>query len=81
MLWMIAMFWMVFEIDGEKCVWIEESGSLMVARLKASLQGVTGFVEGHELDKKTAEKLPKASMRKMLRGTKAQRLLATMGQR
>lgn len=74
------MWWMVFEEDGERYVWIEEANNLMTARLKASLAGHTeGFIEGHELDGKTAKKVPKSAVRKRLSSAAAKRLLGKLG--
>lgn len=73
------MVWMVFEIAGEKYVWIEE-GDLLMARLKASLAGHTdGFVEAHHLDAKTAKKVPKSALRKKLSSEEAMQLLKRLG--
>src|SRR5689334_15864375 len=53
-----AMFWLVFSIDDEKCVWIDEASDITSARLKASMAGyLDGFVEWHELDEKMARKV------------------------
>ena len=35
----MALFWIVHEIDGKRCVFIQEAGALIFARLKASIAG------------------------------------------
>ena len=55
----MALFWIVHEI--ERCVFIQEAGALIFARLKAAIAGFEDgvFVEAHMLDAKTARKVPK----------------------
>jgi hypothetical protein len=74
------MYWLVFETEGKRYVWIQEAGTAPEARLKASLAGhADGFVEMHELDDKTARKVPKASIGKELDIDAAGKLLNKIG--
>jgi hypothetical protein len=71
--------WLVFEINGQKCVWIDEANSVLQARLQAGIAGYSdGYLEGHQLDKKTAKKVPKDMVRKCLKAAAARRLLAKL---
>lgn len=74
------MWWLVFEQNGTRYVWIEEAGNIMSARLKASLAGhADGFVEGHQLTAAMVRKVPKSALRKRLDDTAARRLLEKLG--
>jgi hypothetical protein len=56
----MAVFWLVHEIDGERRVRIEESHAMIFARLNAMIDGFGGkYVEAHELDARTAKRIPK----------------------
>jgi hypothetical protein len=75
----LHLYWLVHRIDGEPKVYVQESSSLIEARLKAGLVGVKGeYVEGHELDDKTARKVPKDMRQRVLSGIEAARLLKRM---
>ena len=65
---MMALFWIVHEIDGERCVFIQEAGALVFARLKAAIAGFDDciFVEAYMLDAKTARKVPKKMIGRVL---------------
>jgi hypothetical protein len=70
------MWWMVFEQNGERYVWIQEASTIMAARLKASLAGHSaGFIEAHELTEKIIKKLPKVMAHKRIRIAEAAKLL------
>ena len=58
----MPLFWIVHEIDGKRCVFIQGAGALIFARLKASNAGFDDgeFVEAHMLDAKSARKVPKS---------------------
>ena len=45
----MALFWIVHEIDGKRCIFIQEAGALIFARLKASIAGFKDgqFIEAH----------------------------------
>ena len=50
---LMALFWLVHEIDGARVVRIQEGGALIFARLNAMIDGFGGtFVEAHALDAK-----------------------------
>src|SRR6185436_15056556 len=56
----MALFWIVHEIDGERRIFIQEAHALIFARLKAAIAGFDDgvFVEAHMLDAKTASFRP-----------------------
>jgi hypothetical protein len=57
---LMALFWIVHQIEGQPCVRIQEGGALIFAQLNAMIDGFGGsFVEAHALDAKTAKKIPK----------------------
>jgi hypothetical protein len=56
----MPVFWIVHEVDGEPCVFVQEASSLIYARMQALQTGCDGkFLEAHELDRTTAKKLPR----------------------
>ena len=58
---MNKVFWLVFKKGGDITVFIQSAGALGMARLRAAIAGVEGeFQKGHELDGKTARKIPNA---------------------
>lgn len=70
------MFWLTFETNGRTEVFIAEAGFLGMARMKAALAGQQGeFDEGHELDPKTAKKIPAKMIGRTLSRDEAERLL------
>ena len=55
---------------------IQPAGDIITARMRATLAGVRGeFQEGHELNAKTAKKVPKAQIGKILSRKQATALL------
>lgn len=59
-----------------KCVLIQESGDLLMARLKASMAGFDGeFVEAHRLDPKMVQLIPKTAVGRVLSLQEAERVL------
>ena len=64
----MVLFWLVHEIDGKRCIFIQEAGALIFARLKASIAGFDEgmFVEAHMLDAKTARKVLKKMIGRVL---------------
>ncbi len=59
---------------------IQPAGNLVSARMRTALAGVTGdFHEGYELDAKTAKKVPKALIGKVLSRGEATPLLRRLG--
>jgi hypothetical protein len=60
---MPRLFWLVYGKGDDITLFIQPEGSLSFARLKAAIAGMDGeFREGHELDDKTARKVPKAQI-------------------
>jgi hypothetical protein len=56
----MPLFWIVHAIDGQRRVFLQEADAGIFARLKASIAGHPGkFAEMHQLDEKTAKKVPK----------------------
>ncbi len=73
---MNALFWLVFKQPKEMAVVIQPAGDIITARVRALLAGIEGeFQEGHELDAKTAKKIPKTQIGKMLSRAQATALL------
>jgi hypothetical protein len=72
----MPLFWIVSETDKGKRVFIQESGDLLMARLKASMAGMEGkFVEMHKLEPKMEKAVPKKMRGRMLTPGEAAQLL------
>jgi len=72
----MALFWIVHEIDGERRVLIQEGSTLNFARLDAAITGLGGdFVGGHMLDDKRAKKVPKNMIGRLLTDREVSALL------
>ena len=71
----MALFWIVHEIDGERRVFIQEGSALIFARLDAAIAGFDDgvFVEAHMLDAKTAKKVPKKMIGRVVVAPRGQR--------
>jgi hypothetical protein len=53
------MYWLTFETSGDIQVHIVQANHLLLARMKVGMAGQKGaFQEGHQLDAKTAKKVP-----------------------
>jgi hypothetical protein len=64
---MDRLFWLVYGQGDDIILFIQPAGSLGFARLKAAMAGMDGELrEGHELDAKTARRIPKAQITKPL---------------
>lgn len=75
----MALFWIVQDTPEGKRVFIQESGDLLTARLRASMAGLEGkFVEGHELEPKMAKVVPAKMVGRPLTIDEAARLLRKM---
>jgi hypothetical protein len=62
-----GFFWLVFKNGRDLSVIIQPAGAIIAARMRALLAGVEGeFQEGHELDAKTAKKVPKGMIGRVL---------------
>lgn len=69
-------FWIVNRTGDDKCVFVQESGDLLVARLKASMAGFDGeFVEAHQLDPKMVKLIPKTAIGRVLSLQEADQVL------
>jgi hypothetical protein len=76
----VTLFWLVFHEGKNKSVIIQPAGSIIAARMRALLAGIKGeFQEGHELDPKTAKKVPKGMIGRVLSRTEATALLKNLG--
>ena len=74
----MALFWIVHEVDGEERRVVYPRGSaLILARLNAMMLDRFGgtFVEAHELDKPTAAKVPRKMIGRVLTADEATALL------
>jgi hypothetical protein len=72
------LFWLVFKGDRLSVI-IQPAGGIIAARLRAMLANVPGeFQEGHELDGKTAKKIPKVMIGTPLTRKQANALLKRM---
>jgi hypothetical protein len=72
----VSLFWLVFKNSKELSVVIQPAGAIVAARMRALLAGIEGeFQEGHELDAKTAKKVPKAMIGRVLTRKEATTLL------
>jgi hypothetical protein len=72
----MPLFWIVHRIDGQPCVRIQEGGAQIFAQLNAMIDGFGGkYVEAHELDPKTAKKVPKAMVGRALSADETATLL------
>jgi hypothetical protein len=73
---MPKLFWLVYGKDDDITLFIQPAETLVYARLKASIAGIEGeYKEGYELDAKTAKRVPKAQIGKILSRTQATALL------
>lgn len=70
------IFWLTFDTTRGLEVFIVRAGHLTSARMKAGLAGQNGtFQKGHELDTKTAKKIPAKMIGKTLPRKEAEQLL------
>jgi hypothetical protein len=70
------IFWLVFKQGDDVAVMLQPGANIIAARMRAMLAGIAGeFQEGHELDAKTAKKVPKAMVGKVLSRKQAAALL------
>jgi hypothetical protein len=76
----MPLFWVVRETAGERSVFLQEASEKLYAWLHAALAGHRGApVEIHELDAKTARKMPKRAIGRVLSQDEAQALLERLG--
>jgi hypothetical protein len=70
-----GLFWLVFKADDISVI-IQPADHIIEARMRAMLAKVPGeFQEGHELDDKTAKKVPKGMIGRVLSRKEATALL------
>jgi hypothetical protein len=70
------LFWLVYTKDDDITVFLQPGDSLAFTRLNAAIAGMEGeYREGHELDAKTARKVPNALVGKPLNRQQATALL------
>ena len=70
------MFWLTFDTPRGTEVFIVDAGFVAMARVKAGMAGQTGeFQEGHQLDVKTAKKIPAKMIGRTLSHAEAFELL------
>ena len=74
------LFWLAFQHETTVCVVIQPAYSLIEARLRVAEAHnlIESFREGHQLDPKTAKKVPKNCIGKPLSATLANKLLANL---
>ena len=76
----MRLFWLVLKDNKDITVFIQPAHSLVFARLKEAVAGIEGeFQECHELDAKTAKKVPKAMIGRVLTRKEATGLLKKLG--
>lgn len=63
----MPLFWIAHRIGGAPSIFIAEANTKLYARLAAARAGHAGeFAEAHELDVRTAKKIPKAMIGRAL---------------
>jgi hypothetical protein len=73
---MTSLFWLVFKNGHDLSVIVQPAGAIIAARMRALLAGIEGeFQKGHELDAKTAKKMPKGMIERVLSRNEAAALL------
>jgi hypothetical protein len=74
------MYWLTFETSRGIEVYIVKARHLMMARMRAGMAGQQGqFQEGHQLDRKTASKIPATLVGRSLSQKEATALLRRIG--
>ena len=76
----MALFWLVHEVDGKRCIFIQEAHALIFARFRASVAGFDEgtFVEAHKQDATIAKKIPKTMIGRVLSPREVSALLNRM---
>lgn len=70
------LFWLIYREHGVVAVLLMHAHSLIAARMRAALAETAGeFTEGFKLDTKTAAKVPKAMIGRLLTAKEAGKLL------
>jgi hypothetical protein len=77
---MMPLFWIAHTVDKKPSIFIVEAEGGEIAILKASIAGFSGpHSEIHELDAKTARKIPKKVIGRVLDQFEANALLKKIG--
>ena len=73
----MSLWWLCFQSDKGICVVLQPAPSLVHARVVAGINKIEpgDFTEGHQLDAKTARKIPKTLIGKCLSPRQAEQLL------
>jgi hypothetical protein len=75
----VALWWVVKEVDGVRQFYIQEASTQMYAGLKSAIAGFEGELkEVIPLDAKTAKKLPKDLVGRVLKQREAMKLLKSL---
>ena len=74
----MPLYWLCYRHNNRTSVIVELGASVVHARMRASLAGLDEgtFTEGHELDAKTENRVPKEMIGRRLSQDQAKRLLA-----
>ena len=77
----MPLYWLCYRHNNQISVVIVPGASVIHARMRAALAdlGEGTFTEGHELDRKTEKRVPKAMIGRRLSQDEAKRLLAKFG--
>ena len=76
-----SLFWLIYKGDSGVSILLQWSHSLIAARTRAALAETPGeFTEGFQLDRKTAAKVPKAMIGRVLSAEEAEKLLDKISQ-
>lgn len=77
----MPLFWIVRDINGKPHVYIQEGLDKINARMRAALAGfkIEGFREIHQLDEKTAKRIPRGMIGREISPREAAELLKMMG--
>jgi hypothetical protein len=76
---MADLFWLVFKSGDTLSVTIQPADDIITARMRAMLSGLGTFQEGYHLDDKTAEKVPRRMIGRVLSREVATALLKKLG--
>ena len=76
----MRLYWLVHKYNGQRRVFIQQASSMVSARLQARTMGHEGeYLEGHELQAKTARRLPLDMIGRVLSRDEAAGLLERLG--
>lgn len=76
----MPLFFIIHRIEGKERIWLQEASYGIFARMKAALAGLKGdYVAIGDVDDKTARKVPKKMIGRLLSQDEAGELLKRMG--